>query len=117
MKKRNKIPFENFGSDVKNARGILNISRKELAEKVGIDPRYLANIENSGALPSLPIFYELIHLCRLPVDKYFFSESETPVNPEYRRVELKLSMCSQKYLSIVEATIDGAINLSDEDEE
>ena len=37
--------FETFGADVKTAREKLGISRRELAEKIGVDPRYLANIE------------------------------------------------------------------------
>lgn len=37
--------FETFGADVQQAREAVKMSRRELAEKVGIDPRYLANIE------------------------------------------------------------------------
>ena len=36
--------FETFGADVQQARDAVKMSRRELAEKVGIDPRYLANI-------------------------------------------------------------------------
>ena len=35
--------FETFGADVQQAREAVKMSRRELAEKVGIDPRYLAN--------------------------------------------------------------------------
>lgn len=34
--------FETFGADVQQAREAVKMSRRELAEKVGIDPRYLA---------------------------------------------------------------------------
>ena len=37
--------FETFGADVKEARKAKNLARKDLAEKVNIDTRYLANIE------------------------------------------------------------------------
>lgn len=47
--------FETLGSDVKAARQAKRISRKAMAEKVNIDWRYLANIENEGAIPSLPV--------------------------------------------------------------
>ena len=40
--------FETFGADVKEARKAKNLARKDLAEKVNIDTRYLANIENEG---------------------------------------------------------------------
>ena len=32
--------FETFGADVQQAREAVKMSRRELAEKVGIDPRY-----------------------------------------------------------------------------
>ena len=47
--------FETFGADVKEARKAKNLARKDLAEKVNIDTRYLANIENEGTIPSLPV--------------------------------------------------------------
>ena len=34
--------FETFGADVQQAREAVKMSRRELTEKVGIDPRYLA---------------------------------------------------------------------------
>mgnify|MGYP001133701030 CR=1 FL=1 len=40
--------FETFGADVQQAREAVKMSRRELAEKVGIAPRYLANIERTG---------------------------------------------------------------------
>lgn len=36
--------FETFGADVQQAHEAVKMSRRELAENVGIDPRYLANI-------------------------------------------------------------------------
>ena len=47
--------FETFGADVKAAREAKRLARKTLAEMVGIEWRYLANIENQGAIPSLPV--------------------------------------------------------------
>ena len=38
--------FETFGADVKAARQAKRVSRKAMAEKINIDWRYLANIEN-----------------------------------------------------------------------
>ena len=36
-----------------------------------IDPRYLANIELSGAIPSVPVVMQLIRICKLPAERYF----------------------------------------------
>ena len=48
--------FETFGADVKEARKAKNLARKDLAEKVNIDTRYLANIENEGTIPSCLLY-------------------------------------------------------------
>ena len=71
--------FETFGADVKEARKVKQLSRKTLAEQVNIDWRYLANIENDGTIPSLPVIIQLIKICGLPVERYF--------NPEIMREE------------------------------
>ena len=47
--------FETFGADVKAEREKLGMSRRELAEKIGVDPRYLANIELIATIPSMPL--------------------------------------------------------------
>jgi len=116
-RKRNTAPFESFGADMKEARKALGFSQKTLAEAVGIAPRYLANIENIGALPSLPVFYEIISICKLPVDRYFHPEAEEArPSAERERTTLKLLTCPDKYLSIIEGAIDAAIKLDETDE-
>ena len=117
-RKRNHAPFIGFGADVKDARKALGYTQKSLAGVIGIDPRYLANIENSGALPSLPIFYELIKLCKLPVNRYFHPEAmDARKSKERERTTLKLHICPEKYLPIVESTIDAAIELGEVESE
>ena len=114
-KKRNRAPFASFGADTKEARQALGYTQKSFAEAIGIDTRYLANIENSGAIPSLPIFYEIVHFCKLPVERYFHPETEKArVSSERERTVLKLRICPEKYLSIIESALDAAIKLDDE---
>ena len=65
--------FETFGADVKAARKAKRWARRTLAEMVSIDSRYLANIENKGTIPSVPVVIQLISICGLPSDRYFNS--------------------------------------------
>ena len=87
-----------------------------LVALVGIDPRYLANIENSGSMPSLPVFYELVKICRLPLERYFFDVPENRDSEQRQRVRHKLSICGEEFLPIIEGALDGALHMQEEQE-
>ena len=116
-RERNRAPFNSFGADMKQARIALGYTQKSLAELIGIDPRYLTNIENAGALPSLPVFYEIVKICKLPVMRYFHPEVEEQPSAARERAALKLSICPEKYLPVVEGTLDAANKLDESAEE
>jgi len=101
--------FETFGADVKAARKAKRLARKTLAEMVGIEWRYLANIENQGAIPSLPVMIQLIKVCGLPVERYFNPEIMREESDQRQRVSHKL--CPEQYLPIIEGAIDGALKM------
>ena len=97
--------FETFGADVKAARKAKHLSRKAMAEKVNIDWRYLANIENDGTIPSLPVIIQLIRNCGLPVERYFNPEIMREESEQRQRVSHKLKLCPEEYLTIIEGAI------------
>ena len=103
--------FETFGADVKAARQAKRISRKAMAEKINIAWRYLANIENDGAIPSLPVIIQLIKACGLPVERYFNPEIMREESEQRQRVSHKLKLCPEEYLPIIEGAIDGALKM------
>jgi transcriptional regulator with XRE-family HTH domain len=114
MRKARKCPsLAPLGEDIKAARDAMKLSRKDLAEMVGIAPRYLANIENSGSLPSLPIFYELVKICKLPLERYFFDIPELRDSEQRQRVNHKLGLCDESFLPIIEGAIDGTLKVQD----
>ena len=103
--------FETFGADVKEARKAKNLTRKDLAEKVNIDTRYLANIENEGTIPSLPVIIQLVKICGLPMERYFNPEVMREESELRQRVSHKLKLCPEEYLPIIEGAIDGALKM------
>ena len=107
--------FENFEADVQQAREAVGMSRRELAERVGIAQRYLANIELCGTIPSVPVVMQLIRLCKLPAERYFNPGLIREDSEQRQRTSHKLQLCPEKYLPIVEGVIDGAIKLNEID--
>ena len=93
--------FETFGADVKAARKAKHLARKTLAEMVGIEWRYLANIENKGTIPSLPVVIQLIKICGLPVERYFNPEIMRGDSEQRQRVSHKLKLCPEHYLPVI----------------
>lgn len=106
--------FETFGADVKEARKAKHLTRKDLAEKVNSESRYLANIENEGTIPSLPVVIQLI---KISVEHYFNPEVMREESEDRKRVSHKLKLCPEQYLPIVEGAIDGALKIEQPNEE
>ena len=109
--------FETFGEDVKAARIAKHLSRKTLAEIVSIDSRYLANIENEGTIPSLPVIIQLIKECGLPVERYFNPEVMREESAQRQRISHKLRLCPEQYLTIIEGALDGALKIENSADE
>ena len=70
-----------------------------------------ANIENQGAIPSLPVMIQLIKVCGLPVERYFNPEIMREESEQRQRVSHKLKLCPEEYLPIIEGAIDSAIQI------
>lgn len=104
--------FETFGADVKAARKAKRLSRKTMAEIINVDARYLANIENDGTIPSLPVVIQLIKECGSPVERYFNPEIMREESAQRQRISHKLKLCPEQYLPIIEGAIDGAIQIN-----
>ena len=109
--------FETFGADVKAARNAKHLSRRALAEIIDIDSRYLANIENEGTIPALPVIIQLVKICGLPMERYFNPEVMREESELRQRVGQKLKLCPEQYLPIVEGAIDGALKIEKPNEE
>ena len=97
--------------------GDVAVTRKVLAEIVGIEWRYLANIENKGTIPSLPVVIQLIKICGLPVERYFNPEIMREESAQRQRVSHKLKLCPEEFLPIIEGAIDGAIQIQQKNDE
>ena len=115
-RKIDKDDFKAFGQAIKEARKVKGLSRNQLADQMGIAPRYIASIENSGQHPSLQIFYELVTLLDVSVDQFFFPNKEMDKSTQRRQLESLLDDMSDKGLRIVTATAKEIKEVETEDE-
>ncbi len=65
-----------IGENIKNYRKFSNISRKELAEKIGMSASGLANCENGNRLPSLDMLKKISKALNITVDDLINEEIE-----------------------------------------
>ena len=108
--------FRAFGQAIKAARSKQGMTRKQAAEIIDIDPRYLTNIENKGQHPSLQVFYKLVTLFRLSVDQYFYPDAEPDKSARRRQLDSVLDGLNDNDLIIVEATINGITKAKETEE-
>ncbi len=105
IRKVEKYNFKAFSQAIKAARKEKGLSRNQLADQIGIAPRYIASIENSGQHPSLQIFYELVTLLDVSVDQFFFPKKiyinlqwNQKNGTENKRLNLRKFSKPQEYL-------------------
>ena len=78
--------------------------------------KLLARMYGQGRRPitlSVLVMLQLIRICHLPVERYFNPNLIQENSEVRRRVRHKTQLCPEKYLPIVEATLDGAINMKE----
>lgn len=117
MKRTTEIyDFKAFGAAIKAARKAKGISRNQLADKMGIAPRYIASIENRGQHPSLQIFYELVTYLEVSVDQFFFPDKTVDKTTQRRQLDTLLDGMGSKELTIMTATAKGIQEANQEEE-
>jgi transcriptional regulator with XRE-family HTH domain len=108
--------FRAFGQAIKAARAERNMTRDDAAGIIGIDPRYLTNIENKGQNPSLQVFYKIVTLFDISVDQFFYPNTEPAKSTRRRQLDKILDSFNDTDLIIMEATADGIVQVKNEAE-
>lgn len=64
-----------FATMVKNARMDRHWTQEELAEKLGVSPTYLGDLERHKGTPSLSLFCKAMRLLNLSADDYVYPKT------------------------------------------
>jgi hypothetical protein len=84
---------------------------------VGIESRYLANIENEGVIPSLPVIIQLVRIYGLLMERYFNTDAMREECEQRQRVSHKLKLCPERHLPVIEGALDRALKMEQSAEE
>lgn len=115
-KKEDRYDFRALGQAIKTARLKQGLTREQVGAMIEIDPRYLTNIENKGAHPSVQVLYDLVSLLNVSVDEYFLPAGSLVKSTRRRQLEKQLDTFSDKDLIIIESVADGISKAKDIDE-
>ncbi len=65
------------------------------------------NIENKGQHPSFNLFFKLVALFDISVDRFFYTEGQRGENSCRKHIDVLLSSMNEKELVVMEATAEG----------
>ena len=101
--------FKPFGAAIKAARMARKESRKEASEALNISPRYLANIENVGQQPSLPVFFDLVKRYNISVDQFLLPDVVAEKSERRRQLDAMLDQMGEVGIGILLSTAEGIL--------
>ncbi len=102
------IPTGIIGKAIKARRKEMRLTQAKLAETLGIEARYLQKIENGKNLPSINLFYRIIHVMNLSADAIFFGRSDSPSETR-AALDRRLSECDERVLRALLATANALL--------
>ena len=120
MDKRNNdfdFDFRPLGLAIKKARKAQGVTREQLANIIGYNPRHLQAVENEGQYPSIELFLQLITMFDVSVDEHIHMEEKQKKSSIRRRLDAMLDQLDDKELSVVEATVNGLYKAKEQTEE
>ena len=112
-KKEDKFNFSPLGKVTKEARIQKGLTRKQVANAIEIDPRYLTNIENKGQHPSIQVLYDLVSLLDVSVDEFFLPRNDLAKSTRRLQVEKQMDNFTNKELSLMQALANGISEAKD----
>ncbi len=93
-----------LGAAVKAARLENKLTQEQLAERVGIVPSHVKQIEAGSRSPSVEVLYKLARTLNFSVDDIFFPDKTDDQELLYK-IERSLQQCSVHELRVVYSTL------------
>ena len=103
------LDFHALGREIKCKREEKGWTQEYLAQLVDRTPRSIMYMENRGQHPSLNIFFKIVTLLDISVDKFFWPNKLGDGNERREHVDRMLNSMDEKELIIMESAAEGII--------
>ncbi|MCL1844600.1 MAG: helix-turn-helix domain-containing protein [Defluviitaleaceae bacterium] len=104
-----KLPSGVFGKAVKKARLEKNLTQEKLAELVNITHMHMKQVESERRNPSFEVLVKLVYALDLSLDSVFANSDIDETQEMKNKINLALSKCDKRELSIIYATIEAML--------
>lgn len=101
--------IDKLGSVIKGIREQKSLIREDLAEKIGISPRYLMLIENEKKKPSYKILFKIIRELSINSDLIFYPDKPCK-DTEIEDLIRMLYNCDDRSMKVIKATVKATLD-------
>lgn len=100
-----------IGSIIKKNRKKLKLTQYDLAEQIGVDPKYISRIETGVSSPSLTVVEKIFEVLHINIKNLFEGESENLDKPTMiSMINENLQSTSAKNVRIIKSIVDTIVN-------
>ena len=110
MRKYHSVDYQTFGKKVAQRRQELNLSQKEIADRIDCNESYLSKVENGKARPTFDFIVILTRELGVGVD-YFLPHTKTGADFVRQDLYNKWKGCSPEIASFLDRVLDDAKQL------
>ena len=98
-----------LGQEIKRRRKAKGWTQEHLAQLVDLTPRSIMYIENKGQHTSLDVFYRLVTVLDISVDKFFHPDQHNGDDERRNHIDRMLNGMDERELAIMETVAEGIV--------
>ena len=98
-----------LGDAIKRARGRLDLTQGEVADKIDVDVRTILNIENYKGNPKMEVLFPLVRALRIDAREIFNPEMQRE-SPAIRQLRLLIEECSESEVAAIIPVFEAVLN-------
>lgn len=94
-----------YGKAIRKARKSNNLTIEQLAQKVGVTPRYIQKLENEDSKPSFETISNIIKVLSCDANQLFYIDYEDESDLDVDIVINKIRECNRYEFNVIKATV------------